>query len=1252
MRKPALALLVLAAACNRPPADHRAGISPAAPTSADDLTAVTPSPAVDPNGDSVTYIYAWSVNGSSWGSDQIVPADQTTKGDTWTLSIVPTDGELEGEAAIAEVVIGNSIPETVAITFDPEIPAVDDDVVAVPETLDIDGDTLTYVVSWSVDGLATGFDELTLPASATAKGEVWTVTLSPDDGEPEGAGLGEPVSADVSIDNSAPVMLTASFTPADEGYEDTVFTATATAEDADGDELDLIYSWMVDGEVAKSSTQPSFTGTGFNRTETVTLSVHANDGFLDSEPLAAEESVLILNSVPSVASVDINPASIYEASIANCLPQEWDDPDPLDLPAYTFSWSVNTVEVSTSQTLDGADFNKHDVLVCTAVPYDSDSQGDAVAALPVTVSNTAPVLTAAALSTTSPTRLDTLSVTVSGVDDDDDDPVTSTYAWWVDGSEVATTETLSGDLYERGDEVYVMVTPVDDEGLEGTAVKSDTATVANGAPEVTDLLLTPSDAVTKDPVVATLNTTDPDGDNVSVVYTWTINGTVDTAVTTATLSKDKHVKDDVIGLTVTPTDTQGLVGSTVTATTLTIANTPPTFTKATISPTSPTVADTLTCTSTGWKDDDAADTEGYLYVWNDGDGATLGTLSSLTAPAFSKGDSVTCTSTAWDGDDEGTEKTSTSVSIGNSSPEVTSVSISPTTAYEDTVLTASVATSDADGDTVSVDLKWYAGATLVGSGTTLDGDDFDRDDVVRVKATPSDGTNGTAVLSTGVTILNTAPAISGVSLSPALPNTAATLTATVTDSDLDDDSITNTFVWVVGGTDVLTTSLNTLDSSYTEKHDVVGIRVTPSDGTLSGSTYTLTAGVTVQNSAPTQPTIALEPALAMAGVHDLQCAVETESTDLDGDTITYSFDWVVDSGGFSGTTTTNTYSGDAVASTNTFEAEQWECSATANDSEEDGDTDDSDVVVILPECDNDDTWSTTDKTGGTNSRGVTVYDVDQDGNDDIAFCNLGDDDTQIYFGNGSGAFNSYNTYSVGGVTKCVAFGDIDGDDKVDMVSASRADGKFYVIEGNGGGTFKTAFTNVSQSGDPTWVDLIDIDDDGDLDLVAALATSGCLARRLNDGSGSFASSACIVSGVTSRPIGGDFDNDGVAEMMYVDGGSIYIVEFTSSGGVASTTTLSVSSLSSVSDVYAYDIDDDGDDDIIAFGTSATDGTDAMVTYLDYFDDYSTLTECDIADGLSEVGMGAGDFDDDGTPDFAVASECTSCTSTYTIYLND
>jgi hypothetical protein len=241
---------------------------------------------------------------------------------------------------------------------------------------------------------------------------------------------------------------------------------------------------------------------------------------------------------------------------------------------------------------------------------------------------------------------------------------------------------------------------------------------------------------------------------------------------------------------------------------------------------------------------------------------------------------------------------------------------------------------------------------------------------------------------------------------------------------------------------------------------------------------------------------------------------------------------------------------------------------------------------------------------------------------------------------------------VGGVTKCVAFGDIDGDDKVDMVSASRADGKFYVIEGNGGGTFKTAFTNVSQSGDPTWVDLIDIDDDGDLDLVAALATSGCLARRLNDGSGSFASSACIVSGVTSRPIGGDFDNDGVAEMMYVDGGSIYIVEFTSSGGVASTTTLSVSSLSSVSDVYAYDIDDDGDDDIIAFGTSATDGTDAMVTYLDYFDDYSTLTECDIADGLSEVGMGAGDFDDDGTPDFAVASECTSCTSTYTIYLND
>ena len=45
-----------------------------------------------------------------------------------------------------------------------------------------------------------------------------------------------------------------------------------------------------------------------------------------------------------------------------------------------------------------------------------------------------------------------------------------------------------------------------------------------------------------------------------------------------------------------------------------------------------------------------------------------------------------------------------------------------------------------------------------------------------------------------------------------------------------------------------------------------------------------------------------------------------------------------------------------------------------------------------------------------------------------------------------------------------------------------------------------------------------------------------------------------------------------------------------------------------------------------------------------------MTECQVGDGLDEIGMHAGDFDDDGTPDFATSDGASS--STYTIYLND
>ena len=126
MKKSLPALLLVLAACNRPPGDHVVAINPSEPTAADDLMAVTPTPASDPNGDPVSYLFAWSVDGSAWGTDQVVPAAETSKGQTWQVEVTPTDGKKEGDPATASVVIGNTPPVVLAVSFDPEVPGVED----------------------------------------------------------------------------------------------------------------------------------------------------------------------------------------------------------------------------------------------------------------------------------------------------------------------------------------------------------------------------------------------------------------------------------------------------------------------------------------------------------------------------------------------------------------------------------------------------------------------------------------------------------------------------------------------------------------------------------------------------------------------------------------------------------------------------------------------------------------------------------------------------------------------------------------------------------------------------------------------------------------------------------------------------------------------------------------------------------------------------------------------------------------------
>ena len=51
----------------------------------------------DPEGDPLTYFYAWTVDGMEAGNDtETVAASDTLRGEVWEVTVIANDGELDG----------------------------------------------------------------------------------------------------------------------------------------------------------------------------------------------------------------------------------------------------------------------------------------------------------------------------------------------------------------------------------------------------------------------------------------------------------------------------------------------------------------------------------------------------------------------------------------------------------------------------------------------------------------------------------------------------------------------------------------------------------------------------------------------------------------------------------------------------------------------------------------------------------------------------------------------------------------------------------------------------------------------------------------------------------------------------------------------------------------------------------------------------------------------------------------------------
>lgn len=517
--------------------------------------------------------------------------------------------------------------------------------------------------------------------------------------------------------------------------------------------------------------------------------------------------------------------------------------------------------------------------------------------------------------------------------DPDDVPEDLELRWSSDLDGELGEGTLAGDeatwTGTLGPGVHALVlTATDPDGLEASAGGT---VVVDGRPSQPELLLEPDPATTEDELVLSLllPAEDPEGDEVSYALSWTVDGEL-TEETGWTVPAERTLRGETWEVTVVPW-AGGLEGPPAQAS-LTVDNAAPRLESLRLSPDPVASTGSLSCSPQGGVDPDG-DPVVYTWAW-EVDGSDPGVkANALSSDHFAPGDEITCYARPTDGDAEGDLVASNTVTV-NHPPELTLVALSPDPVAAGEDLTCSAVAVDDDGDSVTFSYSWTVdGVARSETSDTLSGGAA-KHEVVACEVNTEDAVEIGESGSASLTVSNTPPVLDTLSLGPTGAATEDTLLVSATASDHDGDSVQFFYSWAVDGV-AISPKTSTLDcGTWCDKGEVVTVTVTPDDTEHSG--VSKTASLTVANTPPGAPEVALTPESPVEGEDDLLCEVATESEDADGDTISYTASWTVDGTAWSGATSSTTHAGDTVAAADLVADETWTCTLTPDDGDDTG----------------------------------------------------------------------------------------------------------------------------------------------------------------------------------------------------------------------------------------------------------------------------------------------------------------------------
>ena len=212
--------------------------------------------------------------------------------------------------------------------------------------------------------------------------------------------------------------------------------------------------------------------------------------------------------------------------------------------------------------------------------------------------------------------------------------------------------------------------------------------------------------------------------------------------------------------------------------------------------------------------------------------------------------------------------------------------------------------------------------------------------------------------------------------------------------------------------------------------------------------------------------------------------------------------------------------------------------------------------------------------------------IDVDGDHDIDVLSASSDDNKIawYENDGSENFTEHIISNNAMYAHSVYPVDIDGDNDIDVLSASHRDDKIAWYQNDGSQNF-TSHTISSSADGAHSVYAIDVDGDGDIDVVGAMTGDGVNAVRWyeNNGGQNYQSRQIDYVSNPRSVFLADVDNDGDLDLIAAIAGSDNVKWYENDGAANPSFTAHTvsSSVDGAMSVYAADMDNDGDIDILA-----------------------------------------------------------------------